>query len=149
MDTRLVGTGIALFLCAYAQASPLFTLFGVRVDVALALAVLTAFSFGALYECAFLVIAAAYGLSAGIGFVPALLFFAAVFAITQGVHRAMPWQPFLAGCAIVLFFSFLTYVSLDSRLMVSLALPAAREAFCNVAVFAALYAFVPPRYARL
>ena len=148
MDTRLAGAGITLFLAAYAQVSPLFMFFGATANVALALTVLFAFSFSTFYECAFLALAAACGLAAGIGFVPALLFFAAVFAMTQGMRRAAPWQPFLAGCAIVLFFSFLTYVSLDSRLMARLAPAAARDAFCSVAVFAALYALVPPRYAR-
>ena len=148
MDTRLAGAGIALFLAAYAQASPLFMFFGVTVNVALALAVLFAFSFSTFYECGFLALLAACGLAVGIGFVPALLFFTAVFATVQGVRRALPWQPFLAGCAIVLFFSFLTYVSLDWNLMARLAPVAARDALCSVVVFAALYALIPPRYAR-
>lgn len=148
MDTRLAGMGFALFLVAYAQASPLFTLFSVKADVALALAVLFALSFSTLYECAFLVFASACGLATGIGFVQALLFFAAVFVTTQGVRHALSWQPFLVGCVLVLFFSFLTYFSTDGALLMRLAPTAMREALYNLTVFAALYALIPPRYAR-
>lgn len=148
MDTRLAGTGVALFFAAYAQVSPLFTFFGVKANIALAFAVLAAFSFTTLRECSFLALASACGLAAGIGFVQAILFFAAVFAMAQGMRRALPWQPFLAGAALLVFFTFLTYVSADLNLMARLAPPAAREALYNVAVFAALYALMPPRYAR-
>ncbi|MSR73795.1 MAG: hypothetical protein EXS60_01955 [Candidatus Pacebacteria bacterium] len=148
MDARLAGTGIALFLVGYAQASPLFTLFGAKANIVLALAILVAFSFNAFYEYIFLVLVAACGLAAGIGFIQAFLFFAAVFAMAQGARRALPWQPFLVGCMLVIFFSLLTYVSLDWGLMVRLAPPAAREALYNLMVFVALYALMPPRYAR-
>ncbi len=148
MGTRLAAAGLALFLAAYAGVTPLFSLFGTKADVALALAVLLAFSFGSFYECAFLALMGACGLAAGIGFVHALLFFSAVFAMAEGVRRAVPWRPFLAGCALVLFFSFLTYVSSDWASAARLAPQFAREALCNLAAFAALYALMPPRNAR-
>ncbi len=148
METRLVGAGTALFLVSYAQATPLFTLFGVKVNIALALAVLAAFSFNALREYALLAFAAACGLALGIGFFPALLFFVVIFATTHGVRRVFSWRPLLAGCALVIFFTLLTYFSTDFGLIARLAPRMAREALYNVAAFALLYALMPPRYAR-
>lgn len=148
MEARLIGTGIGLFLVAYAQVSPLFTFFGVKANIALALAVLAAFSFTTLRECSFLALASACGLTAGIGFIQAILFFATVFAMVQGMRRVLPWQSFLAGAALIIFFTFLTYVSVDWGLMARLAPQFAREALYNLTVFAALYALMPPRYAR-
>ncbi len=148
MDTRLAVTGLALFLAAYAQATPLFSLFGVKPDIALVLAVLAAFSFSSFRACAFLVLCGALGLASGAGFPQALLFFAAVFTTAQGVRRAVPWQPFLSGCAVVVFFAFLTYLSPDWNLVMRLAPQFAREALFDVTAFGALYALVPPRHAR-
>ena len=148
MEARLVGAAVALFFAAYAGTTPIFLLSGVKVGVAIALAVFAAFSFGSLYECALLAFAGACGLGMGMGFIPSILFFAAIFFMTQAAHRFMPWQPFLVGCALVIFFSFLTYVSLDWALVVRLAPQFAREALYNLAVFAGLYLLIPPIHAR-
>lgn len=148
MDSRLGVAGIGLFLVAYAQTTPLFSVFGVELNNALALAIVLAFSYDTFYEYAFLALAGALGLASGIGFFPAILFFAVIFAVTNGVRRFVPWQPLLSGIALVLFFTFVTSISLDWHLFVRLAPQFVREALFNGAVFAALYALIPPHYAR-
>jgi hypothetical protein len=148
MDTRLVIASIALFLIAYVQSSPLFFAFGIKLDVVLALAVLVALSYETVSEYAVLIIAGALGLTFGIGFPQALLFFSAIFILTRGVREMAPLRPFLFGSVLVIFFSFLTYTSLDWGIAASLVSQAFREALCNVIVFATLYAFLPPRYVR-
>lgn len=148
MDARLIGMAVALFFAAYAETTPLFLLFGVKADCALALAVLAAFSFESFRECALLALAGACGLAMGGGFIPSILFFAGVFTMARAAYRAIPWQPFLVGCTLVIFFSFLTYVSADWALVMRLAPQFAREALYNVIAFAGLYLLVPSIHAR-
>lgn len=146
MDSRLIRAGSIFFLVAYAQTTPLFSLFSVKPNIALALSVILAFSYGTFYECAILVVLGTVGLMYGTGLPYAFFFFSAVFVLARGVASAVPWQPFVSGLALVLFFSFLTYASPDWHLLRRLALPFAREAFFNAVVFTALYALFPPRY---
>ena len=148
MDARLVITGIALFFTGYAQATPLFSFFGVKVDILLSLAVLVALSPRSLYERAFLVIVGSAGFAIGAGIVPALVFFSSIFFTAYVVRRAVPWQPFLVGGALTLLFSFLVPVALGWDVALRLAPLTAREALYNLMAFAALYALMPPRYAR-
>lgn len=148
MDSRLVYAGCALFFAAYAQLSPLFSLFGVKVDSALVLAIFFAFFVRTFFEGAFLVVCAAFGLAYGIGLIQSLLFFSAIFVVGQGVRRVVPWQPFLSGCTLVLFFSFLTYVSFDWGLVIRFASQFAREALYNIMLFALVYFFLSRYYAR-
>lgn len=139
MDSRLGFAGIAFFLVAYAQTTPLFSFFSIKPNGVLILAIVLALSYGMLYEYAFLIFLGAAGLAPGIGVPHALFFCVTVFAVTRGILRIAPWQPFISGLALVFVFSFLIYGRL--------AFPAAREAVFNVAAFAALYAFIPSGYA--
>lgn len=148
MDARLAGTAIALFLVGYAQATPAFVLFGVKANMTLALAAYAALSFGSAYECALLAFAAAAGVSAGMDFGSGILFFGAVFAAARTAYRTVPWQPFLAGAALVTAFSFVPYLSFDISRIALLAPAAAREALYNLAAFAGIYALVPRTNAR-
>lgn len=148
MDSRLVYAGCALFFAAYAQVSPLFSLFGVKMNSALVLAIFFAFFVRTFFEGVFLVVCAALGLAQGIGLIQSLLFFSAIFVVGQGVRRAVPWQPFLSGCALVLFFSFLTYISFDWGLVARLLPQFAYEAVYNITAFALVYFFLSRYYAR-
>ncbi len=141
MDFRLAGASIALFLAAYAQSSPLFFIFGVRLDVALVLAVLMALSFTTVFEYTVLILVGTLGLAFGVGFPQALLFFLAIFILTRGVQLVMPWQHIFLGSILVIFFSLLTYIP-------HLAPLALREAFCSVVLFITIYALTPSHYVR-
>ena len=148
MGARLVSTAIALFFTAYAQSSPLFSIFGIRPNVVLAFAVLAGFSFTVAAEYAVLVSASALGFASGIGFPQACIFFALIFMLARVVREMAPLRLFLSGSVLVIVFSFLIYTSLGWDMVARLAPLAAREALCNVAVFAVLYALLPPHYVR-
>ena len=137
-----------MFFAAYAETTPLFSVFGVKANIILVLALLAAFSVRTFSACAFLVSCATLGLMSGVGFIQSAFFFSAIFLTVQGIRRVVPWQPFLSACVLVLFFSFFTYVSLDWDLMMRSAPQFALEAFYNLIVMSILYACIPPYYAR-
>ena len=148
MDSRIIYSGLALFVTAYAQTTPLFFVFGVKANVVLVLAVLSAFSVRTLYASVFFVVCATLGLMSGAGFIQSILFFSLVFATVQVVRRAVPWQPFLSACVLVLFFSCLTYASLDGGVIIRSAPQFAREALYNLITLAIIYAFLPHYHAQ-
>lgn len=148
MDTRLTGYAIALFLVAYAGTTPLFSFFGAHINVALALAAVIAFSLRSPYEYALASLAGAAGLAAGLGVFMSLLFFGGFFIALYAVRHAVPWQPYLIGCGLVLIFSFVTYGSADFALMARLAPVFVREALYNVTAFSVLYLLMPISNAR-
>ena len=137
-----------MFFVAYAQTTPLFFVFGVVPNVALALAVAVAFSYGKPSEYAFLAVSGALGLASGIGVFAAFLFFTSIFFAAWAVRRFLPWQPLISGIALVAFFSFATYIFPDPRLFPSLASQFAREIACNIALFMISHAVMSPYYAR-
>lgn len=148
MDLRLGITGIILFLVAYAQTTPLFYFFSIKPDIVLAFAIVLAFSCRSSYQCIFFVVMGSLGLAFGIGLLESLFFFSAIFVLTQGVRLALPWQPFVSGFVLVLFFTFLTYIPLNWDIFTRLAPQFAREAFCNVALFMAFHTLLLLRYER-
>ncbi len=148
MDSRLAYAGCALFFTAYAQVSPLFSFFGVKVNGALVLAVFFSLFIRTVFEGVFLVVCAALGLASGIGMVLSLLFFSVIFIIGQGMRRMVPLQPLVSGCALVLFFSLVIYASLDWGLIVRLAPQFARDALYAMTAFIICYIFLSRYYAR-
>ncbi len=148
MDSRLIRNGLLLFIVAYAQTTPLFAVAGVKVNVALVIAVLIAFSVRTLYECAFLSVCVALGLASGAGFVQALLFFLAVFFSAYILRIVLPWQPFLSALTLALFFTALSSISLDWEFFIRYAPQFARETLYNGITLAVLYAFISHYHAR-
>lgn len=148
MDSRLIRNCLLLFAIAYAQTTPLFVVYGIKADVALVLAVFLSLSAATTRERVILSLCASFGFASGIGLLQALLFFFAVFFSAYGVQRILPWRPFFSACALVLFFSALSYVSLDWGLLARYAPQFARETLYNAITLIVFYAFIPYYHAR-
>lgn len=137
-----------VFFAAYAGTTPLFSVLGVHIQVALILGVYAALYTKSLYECIFLALAAVVGSFRGVDIYISTLLFGGSFISTYAIHRVIPWRPFLTGLVIIIFFSFFEYISWDAIFMMRLAPQFVREALYNVTAFAIAYTFMPHLYAR-
>lgn len=148
MDFRLIRNCFILFAVAYAQTTPLFILFGIKADVVLVLAVLMAFSVHTVYESVLLAVCASLPFASGLGSIQSLLFFCAIFFSAYGMRAIVPWQPFFSAFVLVLFFTFLSYVSFDTDFIVRFAPQFALESFYNGIMLIVFYAIVSHYHVR-
>lgn len=148
MDFRVIRNGLLLFVVAYAETTPLFTVFGIKADIVLVLAVIFAFAARTARECTVLAICASLGLAFGIDIVPSLFFFFTLFFSAYGIQAVLPWQPFLLACVFVLLFGFLSYIPFDWDTAARFAPYFARAALYDGIALVILYPFVSQRHAR-